>query len=139
MQATATTLDHEQEYTPINSRNKVLVASLIGTAIEFFDFLYIYATAAVVFPHIFFPQGAIQRQQRTVARHLRHRLRRARPIGSAVFGHFGDRVGRKATLVASLLTMGISTVVIGLLRAMPRLVFSPAAAGAGSDLVRVWA
>lgn len=57
MQATATTLDHEQEYTPINSRNKVLVASLIGTAIEFFDF-YIYATAAViVFPHIFFPQG----------------------------------------------------------------------------------
>jgi hypothetical protein len=57
MQATATTLDNEQEHTPVNSRNKVVVASLIGTAIEFFDF-YIYATAAViVFPHIFFPQG----------------------------------------------------------------------------------
>ena len=113
MQATATTLDHEQEYTPINSRNKVLVASLIGTAIEFFDF-YIYATAAViVFPHIFFPQGdptaATLQSLATFAIAFV-----ARPIGSAVFGHFGDRVGRKATLVASLLTMGISTV-IGLL------------------------
>ena len=114
MQATATTLDQEQEYTPINSRNKVLVASLIGTAIEFFDF-YIYATAAViVFPHIFFPQGdptaATLQSLATFAIAFV-----ARPIGSAVFGHFGDRVGRKATLVASLLTMGISTVVIGLL------------------------
>ena len=114
MQAPATTLDHEQEYTPINSRNKVLVASLIGTAIEFFDF-YIYATAAViVFPHIFFPQGdptaATLQSLATFAIAFV-----ARPIGSAVFGHFGDRVGRKATLVASLLTMGISTVVIGLL------------------------
>ncbi|HFO3887176.1 TPA: MFS transporter [Escherichia coli] len=114
MQATATTLDHEQEYTPINSRNKVLVASLIGTGIEFFDF-YIYATAAViVFPHIFFPQGdptaATLQSLATFAIAFV-----ARPIGSAVFGHFGDRVGRKATLVASLLTMGISTVVIGLL------------------------
>ncbi|EPX2046004.1 MFS transporter [Shigella sonnei] len=106
MQATATTLDHEQEYTPINSRNKVLVASLIGTAIEFFDF-YIYATAAViVFPHIFFPQGdptaATLQSLATFAIAFV-----ARPIGSAVFGHFGDRVGRKATLVASLLTIGI--------------------------------
>ena len=114
MQATATTLDHEQEYTPINSRKKVLVASLNGTAIEFFDF-YIYATAAViVFPHIFFPQGdptaATLQSLATFAIAFV-----ARPIGSAVFGHFGDRVGRKATLVASLLTMGISTVVIGLL------------------------
>ncbi|TAT61869.1 MFS transporter, partial [Enterobacter cloacae] len=56
MQATATTLDSGSENVPVNSRNKVVVASLIGTAIEFFDF-YIYATAAViVFPHIFFPQ-----------------------------------------------------------------------------------
>ena len=88
MQATATTLDHEQEYTPINSRNKVLVASLIGTAIEFFDF-YIYATAAViVFPHIFFPQGdptaATLQSLATFAIAFV-----ARPIGSAVFGHFG--------------------------------------------------
>lgn len=114
MQATATTLENNQEFTPVNSRNKVLVASLIGTAIEFFDF-YIYATAAViVFPHIFFPQGdptaATLQSLATFAIAFV-----ARPIGSAVFGHFGDRVGRKATLVASLLTMGISTVVIGLL------------------------
>lgn len=97
-----------------NSRGKVIVASLIGTAIEFFDF-YIYATAAViVFPHIFFPQGdptaATLQSLATFAIAFI-----ARPIGSALFGHFGDRVGRKATLVASLLTMGVSTVVIGLL------------------------
>ncbi len=114
MQATATTLDNEQEITPVNSRSKVVIASLIGTAIEFFDF-YIYATAAViVFPHIFFPQGdptaATLQSLATFAIAFV-----ARPIGSAVFGHFGDRVGRKVTLVASLLTMGISTVLIGLL------------------------
>ena len=114
MQATATTFDNEQQNPPVNSRKKVVVASLIGTAIEFFDF-YIYATAAViVFPHIFFPQGD------TTAATLQSLATFAiafiaRPIGSAVFGHFGDRVGRKVTLVASLLTMGISTVAIGLL------------------------
>ena len=114
MQATATTLDSGTENVPVNSRNKVVVASLIGTAIEFFDF-YIYATAAViVFPHIFFPQGdptaATLQSLATFAIAFV-----ARPIGSALFGHFGDRIGRKVTLVASLLTMGISTVVIGLL------------------------
>ncbi|MDM7088890.1 MFS transporter, partial [Enterobacter asburiae] len=82
--------------------------------IEFFDF-YIYATAAViVFPHIFFPQGdptaATLQSLATFAIAFV-----ARPIGSALFGHFGDRIGRKVTLVASLLTMGISTVAIGLL------------------------
>ncbi|AUX71125.1 MFS transporter [Erwinia pyrifoliae] len=100
--------------TPVNSRGKVMVASLVGTAIEFFDF-YIYATAAViVFPHIFFPQGdttvATLQSLATFAIAFV-----ARPIGSALFGHFGDRAGRKVTLVASLLTMGISTVAIGLL------------------------
>ena len=114
MQATATTLDSGTENVPVNSRNKVVVASLIGTAIEFFDF-YIYASAAViVFPHIFFPQGdptaATLQSLATFAIAFV-----ARPIGSALFGHFGDRIGRKVTLVASLLTMGISTVAIGLL------------------------
>ncbi|MDU2481472.1 MAG: MFS transporter, partial [Klebsiella sp.] len=114
MQATATTLENSQETAPVNSRNKVVVASLIGTAIEFFDF-YIYATAAViVFPHIFFPQGdAAAATLQSLATFAIAFV--ARPIGSALFGHFGDRVGRKVTLVASLLTMGISTVVIGLL------------------------
>lgn len=115
MQASITPeLEADAHLVSQNSRGKVIVASLIGTAIEFFDF-YIYATAAViVFPHIFFPQGdptaATLQSLATFAIAFI-----ARPIGSALFGHFGDRVGRKATLVASLLTMGISTVVIGLL------------------------
>lgn len=95
-------------------RRRVLFASLIGTTIEFFDF-YIYATAAVlVFPTLFFPSAdpasAVLQSLATFALAFF-----ARPIGSAVFGHYGDRVGRKATLVAALLTMGISTVLIGLL------------------------
>jgi metabolite-proton symporter len=99
---------------PVNSPARVLLASLIGTTIEFFDF-YIYATAAVlVFPHLFFPPGddtaATLSSLATFAVAFV-----ARPVGSALFGHFGDRIGRKATLVAALLTMGISTVLIGLL------------------------
>ena len=98
----------------INTPAQVLFASLVGTAIEFFDF-YIYATAAVlVFPRLFFPSsdpGAA-----TLASLATFGIAfLARPIGSALFGHFGDRIGRKTTLVAALLTMGISTVAIGLL------------------------
>ncbi|HVK53075.1 MAG TPA: MFS transporter [Pseudoxanthomonas sp.] len=92
----------------------MLFASLIGTTIEFFDF-YIYATAAVlVFPHLFFPAG--NDQVATLQSLATFALAFfARPVGSAVFGHYGDRIGRKATLVAALLTMGLSTVAIGLL------------------------
>ncbi|MBS7812104.1 MFS transporter [Roseococcus pinisoli] len=98
----------------LNSPAKVLLASLIGTTIEFFDF-YVYATAAVlIFPHLFFPSSdpttALLASFATFSIAFF-----ARPLGAVVFGHFGDRVGRKATLVAALLTMGISTVVIGLL------------------------
>lgn len=97
-----------------NSKTRVLFASLVGTTIEFFDF-YIYATAAViVFPHLFFPassgSAAVLQSLATFAIAFI-----ARPIGAALFGHLGDRIGRKATLVAALLTMGISTVCIGLL------------------------
>lgn len=93
---------------------RILLASLIGSAIEFFDF-YTYANAAVlVFPMLFFPasdpSAAMMQSLATFAIAFF-----ARPVGSALFGHFGDRIGRKATLVAALLTMGISTVVIGLL------------------------
>jgi metabolite-proton symporter len=99
---------------PINTAGQVLFASLIGTTIEFFDF-YIYATAAVlVFPRLFFPStdpaSGVLASLATFAIAFV-----ARPIGSALFGHFGDRIGRKATLVAALLTMGISTVAIGML------------------------
>jgi metabolite-proton symporter len=90
------------------------MASLAGTAIEFFDF-YIYATAAVlVFPKLFFPTGdATAATLQSLATFALAFF--ARPLGSVFFGHFGDRIGRKATLVAALLTMGLSTVAIGLL------------------------
>src|SRR5512133_148810 len=99
---------------PINTAGQVLFASLIGTTIEFFDF-YIYATAAVlVFPRLFFPNS--DPASATLASLATFAIAFiARPIGSALFGHFGDRIGRKTTLVAALLTMGISTVAIGLL------------------------
>ncbi|MFN7977343.1 MAG: MFS transporter [Vicinamibacterales bacterium] len=98
---------------PANSPRRILVASLMGTAIEFFDF-YIYATASVlVFPRLFFP--AADPATATLASLATFAVAfLARPIGSAIFGHFGDRVGRKATLVAALVTMGVSTVAIGL-------------------------
>jgi len=97
-----------------NSTNRILLASLVGTTIEFFDF-YIYATAAVlVFPKLFFPSAdptsATLESLATFALAFF-----ARPLGAALFGHFGDRKGRKATLVAALMTMGPSTVAIGLL------------------------
>jgi metabolite-proton symporter len=104
----------ESNLQPARQSRRILFASLIGTTIEFFDF-YIYATAAVlVFPKLFFPKGdsatAMLQSLATFALAFF-----ARPVGSALFGHFGDRIGRKATLVTALLTMGISTVCIGLL------------------------
>ncbi|HTJ52508.1 MAG TPA: MFS transporter [Cyclobacteriaceae bacterium] len=97
-----------------NPVTRILAASLIGTTIEFFDF-YIYATAAVlVFPKLFFPAG--DPVAATLASLATFALAFfARPLGAALFGHFGDRRGRKATLVAALMTMGPSTVAIGLL------------------------
>src|SRR3954464_5157185 len=98
----------------VNSPAQVLFASLIGTTIEFFDF-YIYATAAVlVFPRLFFP-AADPATARLASLATFAVSFFARPLGSARFGHFGDRIGRKTTLVAALLTMGVSTVGIGLL------------------------
>ncbi len=103
-----------QPTTAANPVRRVLIASLIGTTIEFFDF-YIYATAAVlVFPKLFFPVGdpALATLESLATFALTFF---ARPLGAALFGHFGDRKGRKTTLVAALLTMGPSTVAIGLL------------------------
>ncbi len=97
-----------------NSPARILTASLVGTTIEFFDF-YIFATAAVlVFPHLFFPTSdptsAVLQSFATFSIAFF-----ARPLGAALFGHYGDRIGRKATLVAALMTMGLSTVLIGFL------------------------
>jgi metabolite-proton symporter len=104
---------NEQSYAN-NPVGRILTASLIGTTIEFFDF-YIYATAAVlVFPKLFFPTGdATSSTLQSLATFALAFF--ARPLGAAIFGHFGDRKGRKATLVAALMTMGPSTVAIGLL------------------------
>jgi metabolite-proton symporter len=101
-------------HTRVNTPRQVLFASLIGTTIEFFDF-YIYATAAVlVFPRLFFP--ASDPAAATLASLATFGIAfLARPIGSALFGHFGDRIGRKTTLVLALATMGLSTVTIGAL------------------------
>src|SRR6202171_3645693 len=98
----------------VNSPGQVLFASLIGTTIEFFDF-YIYATAAVlVFPGLFFPKS--DPASATLASLATFGIAfLARPVGSALFGHFGDRIGRKTTLVVALSTMGLSTVAIGAL------------------------
>ena len=100
----------------LNTPRQVLFASLVGTTVEFFDF-YIYATAAVlVFPHLFFP--ASDPASATLASLATFGIAFiARPIGSALFGHFGDRIGRKKTLVLALSTMGFSTFVIGALPA----------------------
>ncbi|MET3809645.1 MFS transporter [Arthrobacter sp. UYEF3] len=98
----------------VNSRGRVIVASLIGTTVEFYDF-YVYATAAVlVFPKLFFP-GQNETTQLLSSFAVFGVAFVARPLGSIVFGHFGDKFGRKGTLVASLLTMGIATFLIGCL------------------------
>ncbi len=98
----------------INTPRQVLFASMVGTIVEFFDF-YIYATAAViVFPRIFFP--ASDPASSTLASLATFGIAFiARPIGSVLFGHFGDRIGRKKTLVLALSTMGVSTFAIGAL------------------------
>jgi metabolite-proton symporter len=99
---------------PANSRARVLFATLVGTTVEFYDF-YVYATAAVlVFPHLFFPTG-----NETTALLSSFAVfgaaMIARPLGAVFFGHLGDKLGRKKTLVVALLTMGIATFLIGLL------------------------
>lgn len=93
---------------------RIAFASFIGTAIEFYDF-YIYGLAvAMVIGPVFFPAGdpAVQSLNAFLTFGIAFI---ARPFGALLFGHFGDRIGRKTTLVASLLVMGISTTLIGVL------------------------
>ncbi|WP_326524378.1 MFS transporter [Sphingomonas sp.] len=98
----------------IRQHRRVLLASFVGTGIEFYDF-YIYATAAsLVFGELFFPSHDPALQQMAAFATLAVAFF-ARPVGAAFFGHFGDRIGRKSTLVASLLTMGVSTTLIAFL------------------------
>ena len=93
---------------------KIVLASLVGTTIEFYDF-YIFGTAAaLVFGSLFFPKSAPETQ--TLNAYLTFGIAfLARPVGSFLFGHFGDRIGRKSTLVATMLTMDLATTLIGAL------------------------
>ena len=93
---------------------RIVLASLVGTTIEFYDF-YIFGTAAaLVFGPMFFPKSAPETQ--ALNAYLTFGIAfLARPLGSFLFGHFGDRVGRKSALVATMLTMGLATTLIGAL------------------------
>ncbi|HTH28750.1 MAG TPA: MFS transporter [Sphingobium sp.] len=99
---------------PLRDHARILIASLVGTAVEYYDF-FIYATAAaLVFGPLFFPAQSEAAQ--TLLAFMSFGIAFvARPIGAIAFGHFGDRIGRKSTLVASLLLMGVSTLAIAFL------------------------
>src|ERR1700750_1524676 len=99
---------------PIVANRRILLAALVGTSVEFYDF-YIYATAAaLVFGPLFFPATSPAMQLLASYASLGVAFV-ARPVGAWAFGHFGDRLGRKSTLVASLMLMGASTLLIAFL------------------------
>ncbi|MGZ4498127.1 MAG: MFS transporter [Nocardioides sp.] len=113
---TTQTIPSPRRDTPTRGRSigKVVFASLIGTATEWYDFFLFGSAAALVFGEVFF--GKIGGTEGTLYAFMTYALGFvARPIGGVVFGHFGDRVGRKKMLVASLLMMGAGTFAIGLL------------------------
>src|SRR5215475_9571993 len=92
---------------------RVAIACLVGSTIEFYDFLIYGTAAALVFPTVFFPRlGAAMATIAAMGTFAAAFL--SRPLGALVFGYFGDRLGRKQTLVATLLIMGFSTVAVGL-------------------------
>src|SRR5690606_11074816 len=99
---------------PLVAHRRVLAASLVGTAVELYDF-YVYATAAaLVFGPLFFPAESVAAQQ--LLSFMSFGLASvARPVAAIAFGHLGDRIGRKSTLVASLLLVAISTLLIAFL------------------------
>ncbi|MBN9506251.1 MAG: MFS transporter [Altererythrobacter sp.] len=99
---------------PLSAHRRVLAAAMLGTAVEFYDF-YVYATAAaLVFGPLFFPVESASAQLLLSLMSFGLAFI-ARPVGAIAFGHFGDRLGRKSTLVASLLLMGLSTLLIAFL------------------------
>ena len=93
---------------------RAALASAIGTTIEWYDFFLYNTAAALVFPHLFFPESsAYAGAMQSFATYFVGFA--ARPIGAAIFGHWGDRIGRKTTLIITLLVMGIASAVIGIL------------------------
>lgn len=113
----------------VTPMRRVAAACLVGSAIEFYDFLIYGIAAALVFPTVFFPH--LSPAMATVASMGTFATAfLSRPLGAAVFGHFGDRLGRKKTLVATLLIMAVSTVGVGL-------VPTPAAIGGAAPLILI--
>ena len=113
-QQSATRSSAREKRTDQRSLRRVGAASLIGTTIEYYDFFVYGTAAALVFPAVFFPGSSPA--MGTIASFATFGVAFfARPVGSILFGHFGDRIGRKRTLVWTLLIMGLSTVLIGLL------------------------
>ena len=99
---------------------RAVIASTIGTTIEWYDFFLYSIVTGLVFAKLFFPNsdplvGTLQAFLIYAVGFI------ARPVGAAIFGHYGDRIGRKAALVATLLLMGIATVLVGFVPATPRL------------------
>ena len=97
-----------------NPARRAIVASVVGTTIEWYDFFLYGTAAALIFPKLFFP-GASALAGILAAFGTQFVGFAARPVGAAIFGHYGDRVGRKTTLIATLMLMGAGTVLIGLL------------------------
>jgi MFS family permease len=95
-------------------RRRAVIASTVGTTIEWYDFFLYNTAASLVFPALFFPkQAAFTGILLSFGTQFVGFA--ARPVGAAIFGHYGDRIGRKATLIATLLLMGIATTLIGVL------------------------
>jgi metabolite-proton symporter len=95
-------------------RRRAVVASTVGTTIEWYDFFLYNTAASLIFPALFFPhQAAFTGILLSFGTQFVGFA--ARPVGAAIFGHYGDRIGRKATLIATLLLMGITTTLIGVL------------------------
>src|SRR5215510_16347223 len=93
---------------------KAALASTIGTTIEWYDFFLYNTAAALIFPALFFPESTVYAGRlESFATYAVGFA--ARPVGAAIFGHWGDRIGRKATLIITLLLMGISTAIVGVL------------------------
>jgi metabolite-proton symporter len=115
--------------TSVTPMKRIAAACFVGTAVEFYDFLIYGTAAALVFPTVFFPH--LSHAMATIASMATFATAfLSRPLGAIVFGHFGDRLGRKKTLVASLLIMALSTVTVGL-------VPSTAAIGVAAPLILI--
>ena len=112
--ASASTAVEGQCRTPGHGSRKAALASTVGTTIEWYDFFLYNTAAALIFPALFFPAStAYAGRLESFATYAVGFA--ARPVGAAIFGHWGDRIGRKATLITTLLVMGISTALVGLL------------------------